>query len=382
MNKILESGKTLLVDGPATVTVISGKASIFGFHVFSPFKATIREGKRLPFTALEPTQLCILLGLKAFIKETDGSTIPASWVNAAEKVQKIQERPTTIMTIGGVDSGKTSFCTYLANSLTSQGYRVVILDEDLGQSDIGPPGTLAYAYVSTPIIDMFDLKEQNAIFLGITSPTEALNRTVEAASVLKEEALSSNKVDFIIVNTDGWVIGEDAAKFKIQLARVLEVDIVFCLQNKEDSLCIMFKTYLPQCSQEIAESPFAVSQRNWEKRKVLRELNYVKYLKNAKSKIIFLHNIIISGNKEAIYRRYAQNLLIGIYGAHGKFLGIGIIEYVDYNRMLLKIFTPVTEKPKRVVLGKVRLTKNFKEISSDEPNHRLPIKEASNLFGK
>jgi polynucleotide 5'-hydroxyl-kinase GRC3/NOL9 len=382
MNKILESGKTLLVDGPATVTVISGKASIFGFQVFSPFKATIREGKRLPFTALEPTQLCILLGLKAFIKETDGSTIPASWVNAAEKVQKIQERPTTIMTIGGVDSGKTSFCTYLANSLTSQGYRVVILDEDLGQSDIGPPGTLAYAYVSTPIIDMFDLKEQNAIFLGITSPTEALNRTVEAASVLKEEALSSNKVDFIIVNTDGWVIGEDAAKFKIQLARVLEVDIVFCLQNKEDSLCIMFKTYLPQCSQEIAESPFAVSQRNWEKRKVLRELNYVKYLKNAKSKIIFLHNIIISGNKEAIYRRYAQNLLIGIYGAHGKFLGIGIIEYVDYNRMLLKIFTPVTEKPKRVVLGKVRLTKNFKEISSDEPNHRLPIKEASNLFGK
>jgi len=382
MNKILESGKTLLVDGPATVTVISGKASIFGFQVFSPFKATIREGKRLPFTALEPTQLCILLGLKAFIKETDGSTIPASWVNAAEKVQKIQERPTTIMTIGGVDSGKTSFCTYLANSLTSQGYRVVILDEDLGQSDIGPPGTLAYAYVSTPIIDMFDLKEQNAIFLGITSPTEALNRTVEAASVLKEEALSSNKVDFIIVNTDGWVIGEDAAKFKIQLARVLEVDIVFCLQNKEDSLCIMFKTYLPQCSQEIAESPFAVSQRNWEKRKVLRELNYVKYLKNAKSKIIFLHNIIISGNKEAIYRRYAQNLLTGIYGAHGKFLGIGIIEYVDYNRMLLKIFTPVTEKPKRVVLGKVRLTKNFKEISNDEPNHRLPIKEASNLFGK
>jgi polynucleotide 5'-kinase involved in rRNA processing len=322
------------------------------------------------------------LGLKAFIKETDGSTIPASWVNAAEKVQKIQERPTTIMTIGGVDSGKTSFCTYLANSLTSQGYRVVILDEDLGQSDIGPPGTLAYAYVSTPIIDMFDLKEQNAIFLGITSPTEALNRTVEAALVLKEEVLCSNKVDFIIVNTDGWVIGEDAAKFKIQLARVLEVDIVFCLQNKKDSLCIMFKTYLPQCSQEIAESPFAVSQRNWEKRKVLRELNYVKYLKNAKSKIIFLHNIIISGNKEAIYRRYAQNLLTGIYGAHGKFLGIGIIEYVDYNRMLLKIFTPVTEKPKRVVLGKVRLTKNFKEISNDEPNHRLPVKEASNFFGK
>ena len=304
MNKMLEPGKTLLVDGPAAVTIISGKANIFGFQVFSPFKATIREGKRLPFTALEPTQLCISLGLKASINETDGSTIPVSWANAAERVQKIQKRPATIMVIGGIDSGKTSFCTYLANSLTSQGYKVVVLDEDLGQSDIGPPGTLAYAYVSAPIIDMFELKEQNAVFLGITSPTEALNRTVEAASALKEEILSSNKVDLIIVNTDGWVIGEDAAKFKMQLARALEVDIVFCLQRKEEAVCIMFNTYLPQCSQEIAESSFAVSQRDWGKRKAMRELSYVKYLKNAKPKIISMHDIIIM----AIKKKFTEDM--------------------------------------------------------------------------
>jgi len=48
MNLTLEEGKTLLVEGPASVTVISGKVSVLG----SPIKHTtgfvIRKGKRLP----------------------------------------------------------------------------------------------------------------------------------------------------------------------------------------------------------------------------------------------------------------------------------------------------------------------------------------------
>ena len=365
MNKTLDLGKTLLVDGPASVTIISGKAEVFGFQATNPYNVIIREGKRLPFTAKETTKLWISLGPKSCIKEIDGSTIPASWENSFDKVKKIQKRPATIMVIGGIDSGKTSFCTYLTNRLVSNEFRVAVLDEDLGQSDIGPPCTVAYAYVKSPVTDMFNLQEQNAVFIGTTSPSEALTQTLEAAVTLKSEILSKNTVDFVVVNTDGWVADEEAAKFKMHLAQVLQTDIVFCLHNKEDpnSLCDKIFEALPNCSQERTESSIATDQRDREKRRSLRELGYTKYLKNAKTRIFLAHHITIKGNLMALDKQCAENLLIGMYGSGDKFLGIGIIEKVDYARTALRIFTTVLEKPRVIVIGKVMLAKNLNENS-------------------
>jgi len=53
MNKTVEKGKTLLVDGPASVALTSGKAEVFGNAVGSTSRIVIREGKRLPFTVEE-----------------------------------------------------------------------------------------------------------------------------------------------------------------------------------------------------------------------------------------------------------------------------------------------------------------------------------------
>jgi 3-polyprenyl-4-hydroxybenzoate decarboxylase len=82
MNRTIEKGKTLLVDGPASVTVVSGTVEVFGSLAKSKGKVVIREGKRLPFTAKETTTFEIALGENANIEEVDGSTIPPSWTEA------------------------------------------------------------------------------------------------------------------------------------------------------------------------------------------------------------------------------------------------------------------------------------------------------------
>jgi hypothetical protein len=48
MKHIVDEGKTLLVDGPASVTLISGKISILGAPLRISEKFVVREGKRLP----------------------------------------------------------------------------------------------------------------------------------------------------------------------------------------------------------------------------------------------------------------------------------------------------------------------------------------------
>jgi polynucleotide 5'-hydroxyl-kinase GRC3/NOL9 len=82
------------------------------------------------------------------------------------------------MVVGKADSGKTSYCTYLINKLTNAKRKVAILDGDLGQSDIGPPCTVAYAFVAKPLTELYELKAENAFFVGVTSPSAAMAKTV------------------------------------------------------------------------------------------------------------------------------------------------------------------------------------------------------------
>jgi len=419
MNRTVEKGKTLLVDGPASVTVISGIAEVFGSTVSSKGKVVIREGKRLPFTAKETTSLEISLGENASVEEVDGSTIPPSWIEASEQLLNFQKKPVAAIVVGTVDSGKTSFCTYLTNKLLQEKQKVAILDGDLGQSDIGPPCTVAYTFVTKPVTDLFNLEAKNAFFVGATSPSTAINKVIEGLTSLKKEILNNNS-DFIVINTDGWVEGEDAVNYKVQLAKELNSDIIFCIQQK-DELAPLINS-LEGIQKLVVEFPSAIKQRSKEKRRNLRELGYIKYLRNAKVQSLPIGWLKIEANeflglgvthenmKQAkriydflgmnplhfaelkdkvcivvgrsrwiseekirkleeimgkkivvIHKGEEEGLLVALYNNDKKFLGIGVIREIDYSRKTLKIFTPVSEGISIVALGKVKLDKNLKE---------------------
>ncbi|MEM3695189.1 MAG: Clp1/GlmU family protein [Candidatus Bathyarchaeia archaeon] len=419
MIKTVEKGRTLLVDGPASVTVTSGLVDVFGAVISGKSKVVIREGKRLPFTAEEKTEFDISLGENASVEEVDGNTIPHSWNEAFNEVLKIKERPTVLMVIGNVDSGKSSFCTYIVNRLLNEKYKVAVLDGDLGQSDIGPPCSVAYNFVTKLMTDLFNLEAKNAFFVGVTSPSSAIDKVIEGLVSLKKEILDGNP-DFIVVNTDGWIEGEDAVNYKIRLVNELMPNIVLCIKQGDEITPLI--NALEDFRKLVVESPRAIKQRSREKRKSLRELGYIKYLKNAKVQSIPLSWINIEGNellnlskisekskrariiydllgmkplhfvelKDKIYvvigksrwindenvRRVEQfvekrvevirkgqeeGALTALYSSERKFLGIGVLQEVDYLRKTLKILTPVSKEIATIVVGKVKLDKNLKE---------------------
>jgi polynucleotide 5'-hydroxyl-kinase GRC3/NOL9 len=420
LERTVESGKTLLVDGPASVTMTSGKAEAFGSTISSVNKIVIREGKRLPFLVTEKTTFNISLGESSNVEEVDGSTIPYSWIKSYEELLKFQTEPKTAMVLGMVDSGKTSFCTYLINKLLHDKQKVAILDGDLGQSDIGPPCTVAYTFVAKPVTDLFSLKAENAFFVGATSPSGAIDKVIEGLITLKKK-IFGNTADFILINTDGWVEGEDAVRYKIQLVEELKPDLIFCIQQKDELVPLL--TGLGEFKKVTVDSPPAVSQRTREKRRNLRELGYTKYLGDSKIQSLSLGWLKVEGNelfslgkihgnikqarkiyeilgmkplhltelqdkicifinradwihtedikkieeftkKKVIVIRKGEErgLLIALYGINGKFLGIGVLQEIDYVRKTLKIFTPLAEKISRVAFGKVKLDKSLREI--------------------
>jgi polynucleotide 5'-hydroxyl-kinase GRC3/NOL9 len=360
VNQTVERGKTLLVDGPASVSVVSGKAEVLGFPVKGTRRIVIREGKRLPFFVAETASFDISLGENASSEEVDGNTIPPSWVESLEVLMGFQKKPVIAMVMGKADSGKTSFCTYLINNLVSAKQKVAIIDGDLGQSDIGPPCTVAYAFTTKPLMELYSLKAENAFFVGTTSPSEAVSKTIDGLALMKAEILKRT-VDFVVVNTDGWVEGEEAVEYKTQLAEKLEPDVIFCIQQKDELEPLLAAL---QFRKMAVDSSFAVKQRSAEKRKNLREMSYAKYLTDAKVKSLPLSQLTLEEKTVwQIRQGEERGLLLGLYDAQRKFLGIGILREVDAVRKTLRFLTSVSANPSIIAIGKVRLDENLKEAS-------------------
>jgi polynucleotide 5'-hydroxyl-kinase GRC3/NOL9 len=421
MKITVEAGKTLLVDGPASVTLVSGKAEVFGYALRHMGKVVIRDGKRMPFAVEENATFEISIGETANMEEIEGHTIPPSWNEAYKELEALQTKPVTAMVLGTVDSGKTSFCTYLVNKLLNGERKIAILDGDLGQSDIGPPCTVAYAIVSNPVTDLFNLEAENAFFVGVTSPSKATEKVISGLALLRDDVLRRNP-DYVVVNTDGWVEGEDAVNYKAQLIEKINPNVIFYLQQNEKltpllSMLKNFKTLK-------IDSPKTIKQRSREKRRSLRELGYIKYLKNAKvqsipiswlniesdeflglnksfgmmkrdreiCELLGMKPLHIAELKEKIYvvigkgrwidperiskteeilgkkvvvtwKGEEEGLLTALYNDERRFLGIGVLREVDYGRKVMKIYTPVSSNISAIAIGKVKLDKNLREIT-------------------
>jgi polynucleotide 5'-hydroxyl-kinase GRC3/NOL9 len=337
------------------VRVVSGKAEVFGYQVKQAQKVVVREGKRLPFFVLEKALFDISLGANAGIEEASGSTIPSSWDKPLEAILSVQKKPVVVLVLGKVDSGKSSYCTYLVNRLVDSKCRIAVLDGDLGQSDIGSSGTVGYAVTSKPVTELYDLKLENAFFIGVTS----IARTIEGLSALKTEILQ-RPVDFVVVNTDGWVAGDVAVRYKTALVKELKPDVLVAVQV-EDELDELIAN-IEQTVLIVEISP-SLRQRTPEKRKSLREMTYARYLKDAKLQCYPMSQLTIEPRDTLPKNQTPEKgVLVGLYGSESKFLGIGVLREINQIRRVLKVQTAVSTKPLKIVIGKVCLDEKLREI--------------------
>ena len=416
MKHDVDKGKTLLVDGPASVSLISGEISVLGAPLQLEENLIVREGKRLPLWVRNKATVELRLGEGASVNEADAGTVPSSWDDAASKLLSL-DKPVTVTVMGGVDSGKTSFCTFLVNAAVKEKLKTAVIDADLGQSDIGPPSTVGFNFVAEPVKDLFEIDAQDAFFVGSASPSGAISKIIDGLYFLKGKVMAQ-AADFVIINTDGWVEGEEASAYKVRLAKVVGSNAVVGLQQKNELNPIL--DALQDIIVFTIDSPQLVQPRNREKRKLLRELSYKKYMKEAKmqsfslgwikvknsllgsggqihgKRLEVLNNILqnkpvyseetvatilvvlkskgvteeqVKAAEEYFGKRVKvilegdeEGLLVGLKNEENNFLGIGILHEVDYKRKILKVYTPLNQKPYMLCFGQIKLNKNFREI--------------------
>ncbi len=418
MNKTVGAGKTLLVNGPASLSLMSGYVEVFGAPLKPGERIVIRDAKRMPFEVKKKAEFNIMLGESAGTEEIEGSTVPQSWKNSAEKILGLEKKPLTVMILGKVDVGKSGYCTFLANMALRKRLKVAVVDGDLGQSDVGPPASIGFGRIKRPIKDLFEVNAESVCFIGVTTPSGVMEKVIDSLAMMKKEAQERTDAGFLMVNTDGWVEGEDAAKYKLALTEHVNPDIVVGIQQQDELTNILSNIKTETIT---VETPQAIKQRDREKRKVLRELGYKKYLKGAKvltfplswmriegvplgtgvspGKLQMrkiqdllglspLHSeetsttiLLVLGTQQWVHRDgikaveenfgkkvqviregEEEGLLVSLHNIDGNFSGIGILHGIDYQRKTMKVYTPAKGKVSTISVGQIKLDRDCREL--------------------
>lgn len=239
----LSKSDVLLVRGPASVRAESKGISVLGTNLEINDKITVRKNKVLPFEANEDSSMIQLtLGEKGEALISHDKVGVGIWKDLQEKVFKsFESGKRRFMIIGETDSGKSTLTSYLANMALIRGLKTIIVDGDIGQGDLAPPGCIGAATVRDKIYDLRDLRAEVFGFLGFTSPRYVRDLMIERMKKIIYQ-IEEKEHDLCIINTDGYVV-EEGMDHKIAMIKELEPDIVICFKEIDKELLKRLKDF-------------------------------------------------------------------------------------------------------------------------------------------
>src|SRR3954452_5839201 len=112
--------------------------------------------------------------------------------SATDKWQGMTEsvlaRAGLVMLLGAIDTGKSTLALRITNAALDRGIVVGVIDADVGQSEIGPPGTVGLAMPAAPAGSAAEWSPAALAFVGATSPAGRLLDLVVGVRRLADEA--------------------------------------------------------------------------------------------------------------------------------------------------------------------------------------------------
>ena len=394
----LRPGNGFLLLSPLKIKRNRGRIECWGAEIDS--LEVMERGIPVLIRAVEASDLEIRAASKP---EEISEIIPKEWEELANRI----ESGDTVMLLGGIDVGKSGLFAFLANKLVSKGFRVGLIDADVGQSDIGPVGTIGLSLISEKIIHPSLLIPNLLFFVGDNSPRGHLLPMVIGVKKLLDEA-KTRGADVVLINTTGYIHSGPARALKRFKILATEPTKVVVLQRSNESQHII--KLIPKNSEVIKMSVAkGVRRKNRSLRVLFRQSNIRRYLNGARSLRINLHEtklvdtLFFSGSsslelkhelegllrKPVIYaeeapdvilclidssyvrkglvvrgkplriavRRGYDGLYVGFLDDHGFCCGIGIIEGFRPDQGILDVYTNFSGQFDCVEFGYLKFNK-------------------------
>ena len=185
----------------------------------------------------------------------DTYQVKPEWRKLANRVVKPQQ---IVLVIGATDTGKSTFCRFLADFALANGFKVACVDADVGQSQIGPPTTIgmksfgprsetqlpsAQEPISNrdphPLLGrggqnrveqdiVLDGTADRLYFVGDVSPKELFLETLTGTRLMVDSAREAD-ADFIVVDTTGYIRDPAAVILKQHKIELIRPNHLVCI---------------------------------------------------------------------------------------------------------------------------------------------------------
>ena len=335
--------------------------------------------------------------------------------------------PGTVVVVGAVDVGKTTFCALLANQAVEAGIPSAVVDADMGQSEIGPPTTIGMGLVESQIQATSDLRPKSLYFVGSTSPVGNLLASVVGTKLLAEKAQGLGR-ELVIVDTTGLVRGTIARRLKTHKIELLRPRHIVALQRtgeaehflrlfdtwddcsvhrlspapsarpkpaalREQRRTVRFHEYFLNAREHQLSFESLATANTWLHTGKRLEPKYLKFAEKALGTAVYHAEMIDRGiylvtqgeaNKQGIadlqeeFRtrtivtvpssRYL-NLLTGLLDSHLELLSLAIIQVVDFRAGTISLITPLRSLSpvKSIAFGTLKLRPDGIQIGRLRP---------------
>lgn len=342
-------------------------------------------------------------------------------------ISEILADPGVVLVVGAIDSGKTSFCLQLCNAGVEAGIPTAVVDADVGQSEIGAPGTIGMSPVVSPVGLLSQLKPRRLYFVGATSPAgHIVDCTVGTGEMVDFAEAQGAKL--VIVDTTGLVQGPVGRKLKTSKISHIKPKYLVGIQKRHE-IDHIIAPFAKMANIRLRRAAVSEQARHKppEMRAGKRQHNFYKHFHDADGHIIHLEEVSLadtwlrSGRPmkwqyvktvedalkcrvlhaeilgDGIYivtqrscsaagRRIVeeqfrtrnimlvpgdmfQGLLVGLADENGVTINVGLVQAIDFRQKYMFVLSPIrTISPvKQVRMGTLRLSKDGKELGKIRP---------------
>jgi polynucleotide 5'-hydroxyl-kinase GRC3/NOL9 len=328
----------------------------------------------------------------------------------------------TVLVLGGIDSGKTTFCSLLLKLKYQAGMQVGFVDLDAGQTTVGPPAAFSSVVIRKPYELLQDLTPDSLAFLGDVSPVRHIPLALSGARRVLDD-LMPLQPDSVVIDTDGYIGGWHGRAYKLMLIDLLRPQVIVALQRK-DELAPIVGALRRRADWKLHELPVpqAILRKSPPFRAQYRRAAFARYFERAQSHTLPLDQFSFIGRRlgggqpmSEARRRYLadqvradllhaemvgdslhlivrqplsdaqletlmtlagvdklvmlpqsayHNLLVGLMDYTGRCYGLGLIESLDFKARTLGLLSPVrsVDPVRWVHLGYLRLLPDGTEL--------------------
>ncbi|MEM3402213.1 MAG: Clp1/GlmU family protein [Candidatus Hadarchaeales archaeon] len=398
-------------EGEIKIRIVEGEILVSGGLRKKGEEIVIPRAKSVPVEGVTRARVECILGPNGKWEKLPERTIPREWETLIDEIKK--KRPRSVLVMGTVDVGKTFFTTYLGNTLLQEGIKAAVVDTDVGQADVGPPTVMGLGVFEKPVALLYEVPVKSAYFVGSMSPSGHLLEFVTGIKWLVERGMKLG--DLVIVNTPGWVMGGPGRCMQFYSRELINPDLIIALQRK-DELEHVLKTASPSKIRRLPVST-RVRPRNPNERAEIRALLLRRYFENSGKIVLNLERVrfersyfrtgqevdprefggeVIYAEKmpegpllvvnrcsdekmeelrskfpsaRIIVKGMEENMLVGLVDDNNEFIGLGIVEKIDYVGKKMTVITPIKDPMEvcAVQIGSMKITPEGREVGTIRP---------------